>query len=89
MLENDEVIFGIRTFKYMKEVKMKNAVEEYRLTIKDHDIRPSEDYRYVFTFTSKGKYVRLAPFMFHYVQGIEYSRIKLERASDASEYSAR
>ncbi len=89
LLENDEVIFGIRTFKYMKEVKMKNAVEEYRLTIKDHDIRPGEDYRYVFTFTSKGKYVRLAPFMFHYVQGIEYSRIKLERASDASEYSAR
>ena len=85
--EEDAVIFGIRTFKYMREVKSAEAIEEYPLTIKGHDIRENIEYRYTFTFKPKGKYVKLAPFMFHYTEGVEYSRIKFERSSKASKYT--
>ena len=66
---------------------MTEAIEEYPLTLEGHDIQAGEEYRYIYTFSPKGNYAKVAPFMFRYVPGVEYSRIKLERASCASEYT--
>ena len=86
-LEENAVIFAVRTFKYLKELKSAEAIDEYPLTIQGHNIQDNKEYRYTFTFKSNGKYLRVAPFMFNYVEGVEYSRIKVERSSKASEYS--
>lgn len=87
MLDKDDVIFAMRTYKYVREVKMKESIEEYRLTIRDHNIQSGKEYRYIYTFTPKGNYIKLAPLLFKYLPAIEYSRIKLERSSRASEYT--
>lgn len=86
-LDDDCMIFAIRTFKYMSQIKFSEAIDTYKITLKDHEIKENQEYRYVFTFRPNGKYIKLAPFMFDYIPGVEYSRIKLERAQDASEYT--
>lgn len=83
----NEAIFGIRTYLYVREVKSGDALEEYRLTVEGHDIEEGKEYKYTYTFTPKGRFIRLAPFMFKYIPGVEYSRIKFERSSYASEYT--
>ena len=86
-LDEKEVIFAIRTFKYVSEVKSAEAIDEYPLRVSGHEIVNNEEYRYIFTFKPKGKYLKLAPFLFRYIPGIEYSRIKLERSSNVSNYT--
>lgn len=86
-IKENEVIFGIRTYKYVREVKSAEALEEYRLTLENHNVREGKEYRYTYTFTPRGRFIRLAPFMFRYLPGVEYSRIKLERSATASEYT--
>ena len=86
-LDADEVLFRIRTFSSIKEIKANETIDWYRLTLEGHPIKENEEYRYTFTFTPKGNYLKLAPFMFHCVPGVEYSRIKLERSSKVSEYT--
>ncbi len=87
VLESDEIIFEIRTFKNISEVKSAETIEEYPLRICGHDIPDNEEYRYTFTFKPTGRYLKVAPFMFRCIPGIEYSRIKLERSSKVSKYT--
>lgn len=86
-LSKDKIVFRIRTFDNVKSIKAQDTVDWYRLTLEDKDIRSSEEYRYVFKFKPQGKYLKLAPFLTECVAGVEYNRIKLERSSEASEYS--
>lgn len=86
-VNHDTMLFAIRTFKYLRQIKAAEAIETYKLNIDDHDIIENQEYRYTYTFKPKGMYLRLAPFMFEYVPGIEYSRIKLERSSYVSAYT--
>lgn len=87
LLSEEEIIFAIRTFKYMGQSKAGEVIEEYPLTIKGHDIKNNEEYRYVFTFRPVGKYVRLGPFLFNYIPGVEYSKVKFECSSVESKYT--
>lgn len=87
VLGDEEVVFGVRTFKTMRESKAKEAIEEQSIVIDKSKLKEGKDYRHVITFKPNGKFIRLAPFMFGYKPGIEYSRIKLERASEVSDYS--
>lgn len=72
------VIFTVRTFKYLKQYKYLDSLTSESLYLDSCDITVGQPYRYIYTFTSKGKYVRLAPFMKKYVEGIEYSNIELK-----------
>lgn len=85
--EEDTMIFAIRTFKNISEIKYVDAIEGYKLTVKGHKIKSNQEYRYVFSFKPQGKYIKLAPFMHAYISDIEYSCIKLERAKNPSEYT--
>ncbi len=87
LLSDDEVVFGIRTFNKLKEIRSDDALSEERLTLDKRKIRPNKEHRYVYTFKPKGKFIRLAPFMFRFKEGIEYNRIKLERATEVSDYT--
>lgn len=87
LLAEEEIVFAIRTFKYVGQSKSAEAIEEYPLTIKGHDIKNNEEYKYVFTFKPKGKYVRLGPFLFSYIPGVEYSKVKFEGSSKESKYT--
>ena len=87
VFDENEVIFAIRTFKYVSEVKSAEAIDEYPLRVSGHEIVNNEEYRYTFTFKQHGKYIRLGPFLFRYIPGLEYSRVKLERSSKASKYT--
>ena len=71
----------------MKEIKANDCIEEYRLNLAGHAIKENEEYRYTYTFTPKGNFLKVAPFLFHYIPGVEYSRIQLERSSVASNYT--
>ena len=86
-VKNDEVIFGMRTFRYVREGKSAEAIDEFRLTLEGHNIQEGKEYRYIYTFKPIGKFIRLAPFMFRYLPGVEYSRIKFERSPRVSEFS--
>lgn len=86
-VKSDEVIFAMRTYRYVREIKFVEALEEYRLTVENHNIQEGKEYRYTYTFKPKGRFIRLAPFMFRYLPGVEYSRIKFERSSNVSDYS--
>ena len=85
-IKKDMVVFGIRTFQHVREIKSVEAVEEYRLTLEGHKVLENMEYCYVCEFTPMGRYIRVAPFLFRYLSGVEYSRIKLERISAFSEY---
>lgn len=85
-IREDMVVFGIRTFKHIKSLKEAESIESFSLNLKGHVIKEKEDYRYVFTFYPKGKYIKVAPFLFRYIPGIEYSRIKLECSDTVSKY---
>ncbi len=86
-VESDMVVFAIRTFQHVKEIKYSEILEEYRLTLEGHEICEGKEYRYVCKIIPNGKFIRVAPFLLKYLPGVEYSRIKLERASEASEYT--
>ena len=81
------IVFRIRTFDDIKSIKADDTVDWYRLTLEEHDIKSDEEYRYVFKFKPKGRYIKLAPFLGECIPGVEYSRIKLERSSVESKYS--
>lgn len=81
------IVFRIRTFDDIKSIKADDTVDWYRLTLEDHDIKSDEEYRYIFKFKPKGKYIKLAPFLGECIPGVEYSRIKLERSAVVSKYS--
>ena len=87
MFNKNSIVFRIRTFDNVKGIKAEDTVDWYRLTLEGHEIKSNEEYRYVFKFSPKGKYLRLAPFLMECVPDVEYSRIKLERTSQVSEYS--
>ena len=72
------VVFGIRTFKYLKQYKYSDSLTSDSLELDGHDIEVSKPYIYRYRFSSKGKYVRLAIFMKKYMSGIEYSNIELK-----------
>lgn len=86
-IQDDMMVFAIRTFKYLQQTKAADVIETHKLKLEGHEIRENEEYRYVYTFTPKGQYMRVAPFMFQCIPGVEYSRIKLERAETVSEYT--
>ena len=85
--DEDSIIFRIRVFDDIKSITSKDAVDGYILTLKNRMIKSKEEYRYVFTFKPKGKYIKVAPFLTECILGVEYNRIKLERSSKESEYS--
>lgn len=72
------VVFGIRTFKYLKQYKYSNSLASVSLELDARKFKIEKKYTCRYRFSSNGKYVRLAIFMKKYLPGIEYSNIKLK-----------
>lgn len=87
-IDTNKMVFAIRTFNNVNGIKDADAIETYKLTLKDHPIKSNKEYRYVYKFTPTGKYLKVAPFMMEYMPGIEYSRVKLERVNNVSDYTS-
>ncbi len=87
LLTDGEVIFITRTFKTVSGMKVKEALEQQLITLDKSKFGKNNEYRHVVTFTPKGKFIRLSLYMFEYVPGIEYSRIKFERSDKVSEFT--
>lgn len=85
-LKDAPYLFGIRTFKSMHLINLKASIDRVPLQLKD-DIKSNEEYRYEYTFKPNGRFMRVAIWMTGAVPGVEFSRIKLERAKRASEYT--
>ena len=86
-IDDQFIIFRMRTFIHMKQVKAKEAIERHRLTLEGHNIKEGIEYRYVYKFKPIGRCIKLAPFLNECIPGVEYNRIKLERASSVSDYT--
>jgi len=85
-LEKEKRIFCIRTFNNMYERKNSECISSIDLSLEGHEIKEGIDYRYIYSFCPRGKYIKVAPFPFISVDGIEYSRIQLEASKSVSEY---
>ena len=77
-LDEKMVIFSIRVFKNVKSIKLRESIDAYSLELDRQNIHNGETTHYEFVFCPKGKYIKVAPFLFKYIPGIAYSHIGLE-----------
>ncbi len=80
----DITIFKIRSFKYFNNHSKDDAIEEKVLDLNGHDIKQDEIYRYTYSFSTEGKYVRVSPVFNDAVRDMEIGNVQLERNDKAS-----
>lgn len=77
-INEETTVFAVRTFKGVKSKNLSESISAYSLNLQGHKLKEGKAYRYEFKFCPKGKYIKIAPFLFEYIDGIEYSRFRLE-----------